>query len=104
MAETSPFIIRDHLVPGQHIREYARATSTSQTEVLKLAVKEYVPRDNIEPREGDVTVIGAHANGFPKVCNFLSFLFTYRFLFYCIQEEGEGQKTAREIGGFIKGL
>lgn len=66
MAE-SPFIIREHLVPGQHIREYARATASSQAEELKLAVKEYVPRDNLEPREGDITVIGTHANGFPKV-------------------------------------
>lgn len=61
----SPFIIKEHVVPGQHGREYARATSHAQEEVLELAVKEYVPRET--GGEGDVTIIGAHANGFPKV-------------------------------------
>lgn len=62
---TSPFIVKEHVVPGQHIREYARATANAQEEVLELAVKEYVPRDT--GGDGDVTIIGAHANGFPKV-------------------------------------
>ncbi|KAF5653143.1 host-specific AK-toxin Akt2 [Fusarium sp. NRRL 25303] len=31
-----------------------------------LAVKQYVPHDNPNPQPGDVTIIGAHANGFPK--------------------------------------
>ena len=62
---TSSFVVKEHLVPGQHIREYARATANAQEEVLELAVKEYVPRDT--GGEGDVTIIGAHANGFPKV-------------------------------------
>ena len=52
-------------MPGQYVREYARATSGAQEEVLELAVKEYVPRET--GGEGDVTIIGAHANGFPKV-------------------------------------
>lgn len=61
----SPFIVKEHVVPGHHVREYARATSNAQEDVLELAVKEYVPRET--GGEGDVTVIGAHANGFPKV-------------------------------------
>lgn len=62
-----PFEIVEHLVEGQHLREYARATLDSQEEVLKLSVKQYIPKDNPSPRPGDVTIIGAHANGFPKV-------------------------------------
>lgn len=62
----SSFHIIEHQIPCQHIREYARATSGSQETVLHLAVKQYVPKDNPNPRPGDVTIIGAHANGFPK--------------------------------------
>jgi hypothetical protein len=54
-------------VPCQHIREYPRALAGEQEDVLQLAVKQYIPFDNLEPRSGDVTIIGAHANGFPKV-------------------------------------
>ncbi|KAM5517894.1 toxin biosynthesis [Fusarium oxysporum f. sp. phaseoli] len=34
--------------------------------IPKLAVKQYIPHDNPNPQPGDVTIIGAHANGFPK--------------------------------------
>ena len=64
---SSIFDVKEHILDCQHIREYARATSTSQEAVLKLAIKQYTPLDNLEPSEGDVTIIGAHANGFPKV-------------------------------------
>ncbi|CRG84887.1 hypothetical protein PISL3812_02065 [Talaromyces islandicus] len=63
---SSPFRIVEHVVPGQYIREYPRATSTSQEETLHLAVKQYIPLDNPNPKPGDVTIIAAHANGFPK--------------------------------------
>ncbi|OKL60228.1 hypothetical protein UA08_04626 [Talaromyces atroroseus] len=61
-----PFRIVEHVVPGQHLREYPRATSTSQEETLYIAVKQYIPLDNPHPQPGDVTIIAAHANGFPK--------------------------------------
>lgn len=64
---SSKFIVKEHVLESQHIREYARATSEAQEDVLKLAVKQYTPLDNLHPKEGDVTIIGAHANGFPKV-------------------------------------
>jgi hypothetical protein len=64
---SSIFDVKEHIIDAAHIREYARATSHSQEEVLKIAVKEYIPKDNPSPQLGDVTVIGAHANGFPKV-------------------------------------
>lgn len=69
---TSPFIVKEHRVPGQHIREYPRATGNAQEEVLELAVKEYIPREG-GGGEG-VTILAAHANGFPKVCCLLTTL------------------------------
>lgn len=64
-----PFRIVEHVAPGQYIREYPQATSTSQEETLYLSVKQYIPLDNLNPKPGDVTIIAAHANGFPKVWN-----------------------------------
>jgi hypothetical protein len=67
MMSSSVFEIREHTLECQHIREYARATTRSQEDVLYLAIKQYIPLDNLHPQAGDVTIIGAHANGFPKV-------------------------------------
>lgn len=64
---SSLFRVEEHVVPCQHIRHYPRATMSDREEVLHLAVKQYTPLDNPDPKPGDVTVIGAHANGFPKV-------------------------------------
>ena len=61
------FRIQEHKVPAQHIRSYPYATLHEDEEVLHLAVKQYTPLDNPKPKRGDVTIIGAHANGFPKV-------------------------------------
>ncbi|ODM22699.1 hypothetical protein SI65_00288 [Aspergillus cristatus] len=66
MATSGPFRIVEHVVPGEHIREYPAATANVQEEMLYLAVKQYIPLDNPNPQPGDVTIIGAHANGFPK--------------------------------------
>lgn len=49
-----------------HIRAYPRATSTTEEEVLYMAVKQYTPLSNVNPQPGDVTIIAAHANSFPK--------------------------------------
>ncbi|KAL4936652.1 hypothetical protein BDV06DRAFT_216513 [Aspergillus oleicola] len=62
----SPFRIVEHTVPCQHIREYPGATANEQEDVLNLAVKQYIPLDNPQPQLGDVTILAAHANGFPK--------------------------------------
>jgi hypothetical protein len=61
------FLIKEHVLPCQHVREYARATALEQEAVLNLAIKQYIPIDNPSPQPGDVTIIGASANGFPKV-------------------------------------
>lgn len=73
MASSSPsrvsgsFRVVEHVLPSQYIREYPAATANEQEETLSLAVKQYIPLDNPNPQPGDVTIIGAHANGFPKV-------------------------------------
>jgi hypothetical protein len=64
---SSTFRIVDHVVPCQHIREYPAATVHTQEDTLYLAVKQYIPHDNQFPRPGDVTILGGHANGLPKV-------------------------------------
>lgn len=61
-----PFHVVEHVSPAQHIREYPRALLDAEETVLHLHVKQYIPRDNPDPKPGDVTIIGAHANGFPK--------------------------------------
>jgi len=66
---SSFFRIVEHLVPCQHIREYAQATANEQEDVLHLAVKQYIPLENPNPKPGDVTIIGGHANGFVKACD-----------------------------------
>lgn len=63
----SSFTIKEHVIDASHIREYAHATAHSQEEVLKLAIKQYTPKDNPDPQPGDITVISSPANGFPKV-------------------------------------
>ncbi|TKA62326.1 hypothetical protein B0A49_05348 [Cryomyces minteri] len=63
---TSLFTVQEHVLPCQHIRGYPRSTARSQEEVLHIAIKQYTPLDNRQPKPGDVTIIGAHANGFPK--------------------------------------
>ncbi|KAL0941890.1 toxin biosynthesis [Colletotrichum truncatum] len=66
MSPSSVFHIKEHILDASHIREFPRALANSQDDVLKVAVKEYIPKDNPNPQPGDVTIIGAHANGFPK--------------------------------------
>ncbi|KAL2017186.1 hypothetical protein VTK56DRAFT_2506 [Thermocarpiscus australiensis] len=56
----------EHTVRCHHSREYVAATLNGDADRPRLAVKQYVPLDNPNPRPGDVTIIAAHANGFPK--------------------------------------
>lgn len=66
---TFPFIVTEHTIDGQHIREYPNAT-VDPNSTFKLVVKKYTPVDNPNPEPGDVTIIGAHGCGFPKVSRF----------------------------------
>ena len=64
------FVVREHHITCQHIREYPGALAGAQEDVLQLCVKQYTPTDQGEnPSPDAVTIIGAHANGFPKVLN-----------------------------------
>ncbi|KAL8755995.1 MAG: hypothetical protein Q9199_003229 [Rusavskia elegans] len=60
------FDIQSHALPGQYIREYPAATANSQEETLHIHVKQYTPLNRKTCPEGAVTIIAAHANGFPK--------------------------------------
>ncbi|KAL8898872.1 MAG: hypothetical protein Q9192_001852 [Flavoplaca navasiana] len=60
------FKIESHTLPGQYIREYPAATANSQEETLHLHVKQYTPADRPKCPEGALTIVAAHANGFPK--------------------------------------
>ncbi|KAK9859641.1 hypothetical protein MYU51_013817 [Penicillium brevicompactum] len=64
-ASTFPFCTTEHVIDGQYIREYPRAT-LSQDSPVKLVVKKYTPKNNSSPQPGDVTIVGAHGCGFPK--------------------------------------
>ena len=64
---TLNFRIKEHTVEGQYIREYRKALLESQEDTLYLSVKQYTPLDGSHRRPGAVTIIGAHANAFPKV-------------------------------------
>ncbi|KAL5116772.1 hypothetical protein ACEQ8H_005384 [Pleosporales sp. CAS-2024a] len=60
------FRIQEHKVEAAHIRSFPRSTSTTQEDVLYMAVKQYTPLSNANPQPGDITIIAAHANGFAK--------------------------------------
>ncbi len=61
------FKIKSHILPCQYIREYPRATAQNQEDDLHLHIKQYTPLDQIDRQPRAITIIGAHANGFPKV-------------------------------------
>lgn len=64
---SSVFDVKTHILPGQYIREYPRATLDDQEAKLLLHVKQYTPREQKDVPSNAITIIGAHANGFPKV-------------------------------------
>src|SRR3954469_22818543 len=61
------FNIISHTTSCQHARHWRGGVEPGHESSLKLAVKQYIPKDNPKPTRGDVTFIGAAANGFPKV-------------------------------------
>ncbi|ORY15558.1 Alpha/beta hydrolase family-domain-containing protein [Clohesyomyces aquaticus] len=60
------FRVDEHKLEASHIRGFPRTTSTNQEEVLHIAIKQYTPLNNTDPKPGDITIIAAHANAFPK--------------------------------------
>ena len=69
LATMSPlhFNVQEHAVPCQYIREYPGALLHDQEDTLHLHVKQYQPKDQSHKQPGAVTIIGTHANAFPKV-------------------------------------
>ncbi|OOF94999.1 hypothetical protein ASPCADRAFT_208624 [Aspergillus carbonarius ITEM 5010] len=60
------FNVTSHIIPACYIREYAGST-VDQEDQLHLHVKQYTPLDLPDPvPAGAVTIIAAHAVGFPK--------------------------------------
>jgi hypothetical protein len=64
----SHFIITSHVVRTQHTRGRPAGAERGRENDLRLHVNQYVPNDNPNPKPGDVTIIGAQANGFPEEC------------------------------------
>lgn len=64
----SHFRTVDHIVPCSHTRSYPGTTEPGCENDLKLAVKQYIPirKHASNSKSIPITVIGGHANGFPK--------------------------------------
>lgn len=62
----SNYEVIEHRVPCSYIRDFPGAIAGDDSDLLHLSVKQYRPLDNPNPQTGDLTIIGAHANGFPK--------------------------------------
>ncbi|KAF2179125.1 alpha/beta-hydrolase [Zopfia rhizophila CBS 207.26] len=62
---SSSFDVKEHVIPCQHIRGYPHAAK-DPTAVLRLAIKEYAPKEIVDGATQAVTIIAAHANGIPK--------------------------------------
>ena len=60
------YLCVEHVVPGQHIRNYSRAASREQEAVFQLAVKQYTPQYPTGPEPADITILACHASGVPK--------------------------------------
>ncbi|KAH8726599.1 putative toxin biosynthesis protein [Phaeosphaeriaceae sp. PMI808] len=63
----SNFTVTEHRCPCSYIRQFPHGVKDENDE-LQLAVKEYRPLNYLEAGEDSVTIIAAHANGFPKEC------------------------------------
>lgn len=62
----SHFRVVEHVVRCQHTRDRPAGAERGRDNDLRLHVKQYIPKSNTSPEAGDVTIIGAQANGFPK--------------------------------------
>ena len=61
------FSVVEHDAPSQYVREFPHS-ARSDDAPLRLVIKQYVPRDQVEPLPaGAVTILTAHAIGVPKV-------------------------------------
>ncbi|KAJ5627653.1 hypothetical protein N7490_009881 [Penicillium lividum] len=64
---SSTFTVIEHVMPGQHIREYPHSIKGKQETPLQLAIKQYIPLDRPTPiPDNAITIIGSPGNGSPK--------------------------------------
>ncbi|KAL4879535.1 Alpha/beta hydrolase family-domain-containing protein [Aspergillus karnatakaensis] len=62
-----PFNVVEHVLPGQHIREFPQSIKCRQETPLNLSIKQYTPLDQTSPiPDNAVTIIGVPGNGSPK--------------------------------------
>ncbi|KAF2448201.1 hypothetical protein P171DRAFT_461177 [Karstenula rhodostoma CBS 690.94] len=59
------FEVKEHVIPCQHIRGYPQS-AREPSAVLRIAVKNYVPKHHADSSQPSVTIIAAHANGIVK--------------------------------------
>ena len=62
----SNFRVIEHTVRAQHSRDRVAGAEQAHENSLRLHVKQYIPKSNPKPKDGDVTIIGAVADAFPK--------------------------------------
>ncbi|KAL8695852.1 MAG: hypothetical protein Q9201_007934 [Fulgogasparrea decipioides] len=58
--------VREYEIPASHIRGYSRGVKDESTARLRLAVKQYVPKDQKETPKSAMTIIMAHGVGSSK--------------------------------------
>jgi hypothetical protein len=64
---SSTFTVIEHVMPGQHIREYPHSIKGKQETPLQLAIEQYIPLDRPTPiPDNAITIIGSPGNGSPK--------------------------------------
>ncbi|KAL4982171.1 Alpha/beta hydrolase family-domain-containing protein [Aspergillus falconensis] len=62
-----PFKVVEHVLPGQHIREYPQSIKGRQETALKVSIKQYIPLNQPAPiPDNAITIIGVPGNGSPK--------------------------------------
>ena len=62
----SIWTIREHVIPASHIRGFRRGIRDEQNGRLRLAVKQYTPKDRPTSKPGDVTLIMSSGLGASK--------------------------------------
>jgi hypothetical protein len=60
------FVVENLVFPGVFPRGHPRCTQTPNDR-LEIVLNKYVPKNNPNPKVGDVSLILLHANGFHKV-------------------------------------
>ncbi|KAI0157298.1 prolyl aminopeptidase-like protein [Xylariaceae sp. FL1272] len=63
---TFPFNVIEHVIPAQHLREWPQATAQSAEDVYRSTSSRISRTIILIVKNGDITIIAAHACGFPN--------------------------------------